>query len=62
MRAKQLLQHVRSRIQNLTRELDTTKKQRDGLIARLDQVEIGKGLFIVHLYIYSYNICNLKLA
>ncbi|XP_022171411.1 nucleoprotein TPR-like isoform X3 [Myzus persicae] len=41
MRAKQLLQHVRSRIQNLTRELDTTKKQRDGLIARLDQAEIG---------------------
>lgn len=42
MRAKQLLQHVRSRIQNLTRELDTTKKQRDGLIARLDQAESGK--------------------
>lgn len=41
LRAKQLLQHVRSRIQNLTRELDTTKKQRDGLIARLDQAEIG---------------------
>ncbi|XP_027851398.2 nucleoprotein TPR-like isoform X1 [Aphis gossypii] len=41
MRAKQLLQHVRSRIQNLTRELDTTKKQRDGLIARLDQAESG---------------------
>uniref|UniRef100_A0A2S2PQR5 NUA/TPR/MLP1-2-like domain-containing protein n=2 Tax=Schizaphis graminum TaxID=13262 RepID=A0A2S2PQR5_SCHGA len=41
MRAKQLLQHVRSRIQNLTRELDTIKKQRDGLIARLDQAESG---------------------
>ncbi|XP_025205590.1 nucleoprotein TPR [Melanaphis sacchari] len=41
MRAKQLLQHVRSRIQNLTRELDTTKKQRDGLITRLEQAESG---------------------
>ncbi|CAI6354434.1 unnamed protein product [Macrosiphum euphorbiae] len=41
LRAKQLLQHVRSRIQNLTRELDITKKQRDGLIVRLDQAEIG---------------------
>jgi len=59
MRAKQLLQHVRSRIQNLTRELDTTKKQRDGLIARLDQAEIGKSLFIT-LYIYNYNFCNLR--
>jgi len=46
MRAKQLLQHVRSRIQNLTRELDTTKKQRDGLISRLNQADIGKALFM----------------
>jgi len=42
MRAKQLLQQVRSRIQNLTKELDATKRQRDSLVAQLDDVESGK--------------------
>lgn len=42
MRAKQLLQQVRSRIQNLSKELESTKKQRDGYLARLDEAESGK--------------------
>lgn len=44
MRAKQLLQQVRSRILNLTKELDATKKQRDSLTARLDEAESGKNV------------------
>lgn len=46
MRAKQLLQQVRSRIQNLSKELDTTRKHRDSLIARLDEAENGKSLLL----------------
>jgi hypothetical protein len=45
MRAKQLLQQVRSRIQNVSRELDNTKRQRDGLLVRLE-AEGGKVMFI----------------
>lgn len=39
MRAKQLLQQVRSKIQNLAKELDATKKQRDNLMNQLDEAE-----------------------
>lgn len=39
MRAKQLLQQVRSKIQNLAKELDATKKQRDNLVNQLDEAE-----------------------
>lgn len=39
MRAKQLLQQVRSKIQNLAKELEATKKQRDNLVNQLDEAE-----------------------
>lgn len=52
MRAKQLLQQVRSRIQNLTRELDTTKKQRDSLIVRLEEAGSGKSLLLIIYYAF----------
>lgn len=44
MRAKQLLQQVRTRIQNISKELDATKKQRDSLKVRLDEAESGKNI------------------
>lgn len=52
LRAKQLLQQVRSKIQNLTKDLDSTRKQRDSFKARLDEAESGKRLlFIVYFFI-----------
>lgn len=42
MRAKQLLQSVRSKIQSLSRDNDLLKRQRDSLIVRLDEAEVGK--------------------
>lgn len=45
LRAKQLLQQVRSRIQSLSKDLDTTKKERDSLLARLNEAESGKKLY-----------------
>lgn len=49
MRAKQLLQTVRTRIQNLSKELDTMKKQRDGLLARIDGAENSKSIIYILL-------------
>lgn len=45
LRAKQLLQHVRTKIMNMTKELDVTKKQRDDLISQLEQAHNSKTLF-----------------
>lgn len=53
MRAKQLLQQVRSRMQNLSKELDTTKKERDSLMGRLTEAESGKySILIMHNSIF----------
>lgn len=54
MHAKQLLQQVKITIQNLTRELNSTKKQRDCLIARLDEVDSGKSILLIIHFIISY--------
>lgn len=40
-RAKQLLQQVRSRMQNLSKELDAVKKERNNLTAQLNEAGSG---------------------
>lgn len=47
MRARQILQQVRSRIQQLSKELELTKKQRDNFKARLDEIERGKIIILI---------------
>ncbi|XP_050525478.1 nucleoprotein TPR-like [Daktulosphaira vitifoliae] len=61
MRAKQLLQQVRSRMLNLSKELDTTKKHRDGLISRLDEAERGGKIQGYQSHITKLELENSKL-
>lgn len=48
LRAKQLLQSVRSKIQSLSRENEMIKRQRDTFAARLDEADNGKNLIIIN--------------
>lgn len=54
-RARQLLQNVRSKIQLLTKELESTKKQRDNFKVRLDELERGKSIILNGKY---YKLCT----
>lgn len=56
LRAKQLLQQVRSKIQNLTKDLDSTRKQRDSFKARLDEAESGKRLLFIVYFSLEVNV------
>lgn len=42
MRAKLILTQVRSKMSNMTKEIDFIKKQRDDLIAQLEEAQNGK--------------------
>lgn len=55
LRARQLLQNVRSKIQLVTKELESTKKQRDNFKVRLDELERGKSIILNGKY---YKLCT----
>ncbi|XP_050441789.1 nucleoprotein TPR-like [Adelges cooleyi] len=62
LRAKQLLQQVRNRMLTLSKELETTKKQRDGLMTRLDEAERGGKMQSFQMHISRLELENSKLT